>query len=381
MAKRDYRPDDPWHYPRTALAERAFGLLESRLARALLLFAPRRTGKTEFLLKDLQPLALAKGHRVVYASFWQATLSPLAVLLYEFDRAQRQAHPALRVHEAVVRLVPKLRLSDPLFGSPVGAEIDLTQLTGPPPGEALLYLDQLMGRVADDRHPTLVLLDEVQELARSKDNEPLVAALRTSLDKRRDGLAAAFTGSSASGLRAMFQSREAPFFHFATPIDLPPLDEGFVDHLRAVFERATRRRLDRAALIEAFAELHRNPYFFRGLLERLMARPDRQLADVLADYREQLALELGYPQAWAQLSAIQRALLVRLAAGETKPYGAEARAALAGLTGGDAPTTAQVQAAMRTLRRRGLVEAGDGAWHFADPEFRRWISALPAGSV
>ena len=78
---------DLWHFPRGELAERVLGTLAHGPAQALSLFAPRRAGKTEFLVRDLAPHAAAKGHRVIYASFWQAPLSPLAVLLHALEKS------------------------------------------------------------------------------------------------------------------------------------------------------------------------------------------------------------------------------------------------------------------------------------------------------
>ena len=48
---------DPWHFERRELATRTLSLLTDGPAQALTMFAPRRTGKTEFLIKDLAPLA------------------------------------------------------------------------------------------------------------------------------------------------------------------------------------------------------------------------------------------------------------------------------------------------------------------------------------
>ena len=61
--------DDIWHYPRTALAKQVLGMIESGLSTALVFFAPRRMGKTEFLLKDVYPLAKSKGVLPFYFSF------------------------------------------------------------------------------------------------------------------------------------------------------------------------------------------------------------------------------------------------------------------------------------------------------------------------
>ena len=240
---------DPWHFRRDELAEQVLGTLARGPAQALSLFAPRRAGKTEFLIQDLAPHAEARGHRVIYASFWQAPLSPLAVLLHALEKSRESGGLADRIRTSAWRVAPKLKLSASVPGTGTGAEaeIDLTRLKGEPPTNLLLHLDDLLGRISKTGKPTILLLDEVQELARSRGNAPLVAALRTGLDKRRDGLRAVFTGSSRAGLAAMFSDREAPFFHFATPIDLPALGTGFVDHVVAVFRRTAKRQLDHAA--------------------------------------------------------------------------------------------------------------------------------------
>lgn len=78
-----------WHFPRTELAERVYSSLVSGPIQGLSICAPLRAGKTRFLTHDLAPFAKSKGHRVVYASFWQTSNSPLDILLYEFDRALR----------------------------------------------------------------------------------------------------------------------------------------------------------------------------------------------------------------------------------------------------------------------------------------------------
>lgn len=53
--------NDQWHFSRQELASQTLPVLSSGPAQALTLFAPRRTGKTEFLLKDLAPLAEESG--------------------------------------------------------------------------------------------------------------------------------------------------------------------------------------------------------------------------------------------------------------------------------------------------------------------------------
>ncbi len=368
---------DPWHFQRDELAGQVFTTLAHGPAQALSLFAPRRAGKTEFLVQDLAPHAEANGHRVIYASFWQAPLTPLAVLLHALEKSRERGGLADRIRTSAWRIAPKLKLSASVPGTGTGAEaeIDLTRLKGEPPTNLLLHLDDLLGLVSKRGTPTILLLDEVQELARSSTSKSLVAALRTGLDKRRDGLKAVFTGSSREGLAAMFSDREAPFFHFATPIDLPALGSGFVDHVVAVFRRTSKRTLGRDAMLDAFDRLHRNPYFFRLLVQRMLYDPEHTVDSALEDVRERIATELGYPEAWLGLTALQRETARALAEGGSRPYSRDFRTALGAAMGGDVPTAARVQAALRRLERLGIADAARGVWELADPGFAGWIAA------
>ena len=363
---------DPWHFERGEFTSRVLTLLVGGPGQALTLFAPRRTGKTEFLLKDLAPLAEARGHRVVYASFWQAPLSPLAVLLHALETSFRQGTLRDRLRSSALALAPKLKLSAPATG--MEATFDLTAIRGAPPADLLLHMDDLLDRLSRRRRATILLLDEVQELARSRDNAPLVAALRTSLDTRDRRLRTVFTGSSREGLAAMFSARQAPFFHFATPIDLPPLAEPFVDHILETFHRVSRRTLSRGDALAAFERLHANPHFFRVLIEQLLHDPDLAVEPALAAVRERIALDLGYPETWLTLTAIQRATARALAAGADRPFGQPFRRRVGEEIGEAALSAGRVQAALRRLERAGLADTHTGRWALVDPEFAAWIT-------
>jgi len=375
---------DPWHYPRTELAERTFALIEQRLANALVLFGPRRIGKTEFLIRDLGPLAEKAGHRVVYASFWQSPLSPVATLLTALHEGLRKRGLAGQLQRLAEGFGPKLKIGAKLTGvGEAGAEIDLAGLKGTPPSDMLLLIDQLLGRLAHKKKPTVLMLDEVQELAAEAANRPLVAALRTSLDKRRDGLAVVFTGSNRDALSAMFSDKQAPFFHFATSIELEPLGRPFVVHLLAAFQRATGEKLDLAVALAAFEALHRNPFFFRKLLELLLPETKRDIPAALARFRSGLVANLGYDRLWLSLNAIQRALAYTLARGAQMPFSETNRVEIGRLSGATPPTIAQTQTALRRLMRLGIVTRMDGnvAYIFDDPELARWIGSRPKQSI
>ena len=232
-----------WHFPRTEFAEQVFNLLVDGPAFAISLFGPRRTGKTEFLLEDLAPLADKKKHRVVYVSMWQTKDAPLASILYALDEALKGARLSDRLKSAATALAPKLKLKPP--GSVAEMEIDISALRGKPQENHLLLLDQYCERLANAKRPSWLLFDEFQELAQSSDSAPIIAALRTSLDTRKRSLVSVFTGSSEEGLNKVFNAKDAPFFRFATQMKLPVLDEAFIDHQLGVFESKSKRKIDK----------------------------------------------------------------------------------------------------------------------------------------
>ena len=87
-------PDGPisWHYPRAELAASYLDTLQAGLISSMVLFAPRRKGKTEFVLEDLLPAAEAAGYRTVYCSMWQ---NRSATSLERLERAWRSLSGSL----------------------------------------------------------------------------------------------------------------------------------------------------------------------------------------------------------------------------------------------------------------------------------------------
>jgi len=160
-----------WHYPRTEFAEKVFTMLVDGPIHAARLFGPRRMGKTEFLIRDLAELAERKGHRIVYASLWQHLGSPLAILLYELDQAYRGRRITDRLKS--VKASAKFEINIPGLGKLL---IDLGAKEAPS-AEQLLGLDLLCGKLENSKKPTFLLLDEVQELAKSDGARELIAAL------------------------------------------------------------------------------------------------------------------------------------------------------------------------------------------------------------
>lgn len=365
-----------WHFPRTEFAEKVYGLLAHGPFQGVSIFAPRRTGKTRFLTHDLAPMAEENGHHVVYASFWQTVDSPVAILLYEFDRALRARSYLDRVKSNTSDIAPIFTVKSPVDSAEL--EIDLSKLNGKVTVQHLLLLDQYCDRLASDSKPAFILLDEFQELEKAKNAASVIAALRTSLDKRADGLVAVFTGSSQAGLRQVFSERAAPFFRFATPIDLPSMTEDFVIHQLNAFEQASKAKIERKKALEIFRRFDRNPLFFQRWLMKMVIHPHLSENDAIDAVQRDLATEFGFSRLWLNLNSNQRIMARMIANRVEQIYGNNGSQFIVDLTNRVPPPKSALQAAISRLSRLGMLDKWDKAWRIGDPLFESWIKNRPS---
>ena len=313
---------DPWHYPRTELAKRTFALIEKRLANALVLFGPRRIGKTEFLIRDLGPLAEKAGHRVVYASFWQSPLSPVATLLTALHEGQQKRGLAGQLQRLAERPQPETQ--------------DRRQAGRRRRGGGRDRSRRPQGRAAE-RHAAAD--GSAAGQARAQDQAHRAHA-------RRGAGAGGRGGEPPAGRRAAHQPRQAPRRARRRVHRLQPR-RAVGDVLRQAgavlpFRHLDRARAPRPALRRAPARRlpagHGREARPRGRARRLRgpaqepvllpqaaraaaaARPSATSPAALERLRSGLAANLGYDRLWLSLNAIQRALAFTLARGVETPF-------------------------------------------------------------
>lgn len=259
----------------------------------------------------------------------------------------------------------------------IGGEIDLTRETEPREAkDPLLALDDRIGQLpATYEAPLLLMLDEVQGLA-APEHLAFVAALRTSLDKRRDTVRTIFTGSSMDGLRAMFSNRQAPFFHFGSNIELPPLGEDFVRHVLAAHKTATKRTVPLEPAMDFFERVDRSPFMMRSVLERMALNPDDDFETAARRVREDLAERQGFPAQWSALNPLAQAVLVEIVRGETSLTSKVVRGRMANATGELEVSPGRVSGALRTLGRKSIIHKIDDDWKLQDLDFGRYVISL-----
>ncbi|SMB90411.1 Predicted ATPase, AAA+ ATPase superfamily [Pasteurella testudinis DSM 23072] len=325
---------DPLYFHRTELAETLLANFKAGISHAFTLFAPRRMGKTQFLLNDVAQLADKQGFRVFYFSFMDS------------DNDFRGALQAFadNKNSAVKNWLSSVK-GISIAGSGVELESDK-------PTEAI---SRIIARLAEGKKPILLLLDEIQELARGTKNQEVIGSLRTGLDLYRNKIKVIFTGSSTNGLRAMFNDGKAPFFHFSHQIDFPPLGRDFTDFLADIYRQRTQKTIDKTALYRIFERLNHTPMYLRLIIEDMIINPALSLAQAAEMRIAQSGTGADYHKWWQDLTALDQQLLLVVAQGETALYSERNRRELATKLGVAEVKTSSIQGSLRKLENRELL--------------------------
>lgn len=356
--------NDPLYFPRTELASRLLTSLKDGIMHALTLFAPRRMGKTQFLLNDIKPMAEEMGFNVFYFSFMEksegeikkAFNAQLLQFLADVTSGANKFTQALKQLKSVDVLGVGIELENPKTALSVTAGGLLNELA------------------EKSKKPILMLLDEVQELAREKGNRDFIQSLRTGLDINQSKIKVIFTGNSTNGLRLMFNDNKAPFFHFAHAIDFPHLSKAFTDFLADVYHARTGKQIDKADFYQLFERFHFTPLYMRSIAQDMIINPDLTLEQA-AQYRLSQMAELSEAsQEWGKLSLLEREILKLIAGGNSTPYKKATRELLARKMGVDEVSSSTIQGQIRKLEKKELITRDiSKAIKINNPHFLTWV--------
>ena len=368
-----------WHYPRTALAQAYIDTLGAGLISSVVLFAPRRKGKTEFLLEDLLPAAEARGYVTVYCSMWQNRSDPLAAILAALALAAKPRSLGRRLQRHLLHPFKKTSVELELgHVGKVKAEAEFAA-SDPVSQAQLQRLPELLDEViAVSNGRVLIAFDEIQHLAKPEFQE-LVAALRTTLDLRKKTVKSVFTGSSRHRLQMMFSQTKAPLFQFSQTTDFPDLDDEFVAFMADAFRQATQREMPLAAANRAFAALGRTPGLFHDAVERLMKTGGVDIDRVAQHVLEETQEASGYARRLQAMRPLDRAVL-RAVVARMPLYADDSRSKFAAAIGveGEPLSARQVQVAVdRLLAEQIIYQTGRGQYAIEDHQLAEWLLASP----
>lgn len=377
---------ETWHYPRTELAKRILLSLDSGLSSALVFFAPRRMGKTQFLLYDMLPMAEKKGWQVSYFSFMDlpSGQSPEHAFM-NFVTQLAHAHHSKKIKNKTSKMPGRVRgVSGSFAGISAGVQLEAAPKdpsAGSQENTGTRSTLRALCETLSQQGKTLFLLDEIQVLAKDANNDAFIGSLRTALDIHKEQIKVIFTGSSQTGLRKMFSEANAPFFHYGQNLPFPDLDAGFTDHLAEVFQKITSRSLNKKSLWDIFIELKKTPQLIRSVIEKLTLEPKLSLLEAKQLMLENLSNDRGFWQTWEQCSALEKLYLKLIADSQdqnTSPlFSQEILSQFAQSLGIEELKIPSAQSAIRSLLNKSLIGKepdSRGKYALEDPHFQEWIS-------
>ena len=357
---------DLWHFPRATLAQQVLGMFESGLSSALVFFAPRRMGKTEFLRKDIQPLADKKKWKTFYFSFLdigEKVQEEFTTALAHFA----ESVGAISSNDTMFKRIRKLGAE--IVGIKANIELEASN--------PISDMKTLFSALAAQGN-ILLLMDEVQVLTKKESNHQFIAGLRTSLDINKDVIKVIFTGSSREGLRKMFSQASAPFFHFGQNLPFPELGREFTDHLSAVFNTVSKRNLDNDLLWDNFLMMDKVPQLARSLVERLALNPSLTIIEAKNQLLADIVNDRAFVEIWENSSNLEHILLKEIAHGAEALFSEKQRIVFAKNLGVPELTVPAVQSAIRVLQRKNLIGKlpERSSYYIDDPNFKSWLQHL-----
>ena len=338
----------------------------------VLLFSPRRYGKTSLIVRVMEGLK-AKGLICAYVDFFRATSLQSLGKLYA-DAITRAT--ASKIEEAIrfVRdhfptIVPKVVVKG---HGPAEFELDFEA----PRRDLEKWLDEIFDlpqQIAQRKRKRLVVVfDEFQEISNLGAPGSLERAIRSKI-QHHDRVAYVFMGSKRHLLDELFSDKARPLYRIAKPMPLgkiPP--EKLSTFIRSRFQ-SVRIRIAPSEIRRILELTGCHPYYSQQLCHEVynVAVPGKQVSarhiDEACDQCIQ-AQSYAYGTIWEGLSNKQRELVVGLSKVPGGNIYSQEFLEESGLH-----TASSVQTSVGALEKKGLVDRDNGSYILSDVFFVEWI--------
>jgi AAA+ ATPase superfamily predicted ATPase len=339
----------------------------------LVLYAPRRYGKTSVVMHAIESLT-ALGFTCIYFDF-MAVYSRES-FIEAFSRAvlthQNNFNKALKSFSKLVKGIrPKLSFDQ--SGTPeFSLDFSATDITDQSLGSVI----DLPEKLADGKRKFIIIMDEFQDIDKL-DGENFEKLLRSKI-QHHTNVNYLFLGSRTHILNDMFTNKSRAFYNSAAAMHLAPLPENeTVEFLINRFSLSNIKINESAAsrLIEQAGNI---PYYIQFLasevwqycINRIETVSDEiisvsagKILDLKSDY---------YFELFDRRTSYQKKLLKALAMDSQNVFSAEYaskfRLSVASTT----------QKALSGLIHAGIIEKYQNYYMFDDPFFKKYILRLPA---
>ena len=344
----------------------------------VVVFAPRRYGKSSLIWRAAQELAASDEALVAQVDLMRVTTkeqlaSKLSQAIYEGI-----ASPLLRARDRAARIVESLRVRPMVTVEPMTGNFSFSFTAGHDAGDVDATLERLFelpAELAAERGKRVALVfDEFQEVIAL---DPRLPALMRAVFQMQPHVAHVYLGSKRSMMRSLFNDVNEPFWRSARQMELGPIPAPeFSEFIRRRFG-STGRRIDERFAAEVLTITGCHPYGTQELCYALWEETpegagvtDEALERALD--RVLRAENAHFTYMWDTIPRTQRLVLQGLATEPAAQLLSEQYRARHGL-----PAASSVQRAVGELVEAEIVaRSGRGAYAIAEPFLAQWIRAF-----
>ena len=356
------------------------GKLRRRLADGstnVVMFAPRRYGKTSLVLKVMEQLRTADS--IPGLLFDMAKVTTLQQFCDDYANAAfalfgGKAELFHRIGEYLAHLHPSFSLSEsgiPTVKLDYGERMSATSIS------EVLDLPEKLSRDAGNR-PLVVAFDEFQEVGELSSEFPLEKIFRSCI-QAHGNVRYVFLGSKTHMMKRMFGDHSRPFYKSALPMPLgkPPASES----LDFIVTRFAHAGIDVPSEVgEKIVEVAENiPYYIQAVASHAfeLVTEAKGTALSLADVESATDEFVGenaalYEAQMRNLSDAKRAAVRALANEPARSFDEKYRQRHS------LPVYSTLHSAVSELIEDGIVESDNAGYRLGDPLFARYIRISPA---
>jgi uncharacterized protein len=354
--------------------ERAELVGDIRNGQDVVVFAPRRCGKSSLVWSAAQVLA-REGILVAHVDLMttptkERLAAALARSIYE-----EIASPLERLRERALAPFRGLQVQPTVTVDPEDGSLAFSFALGRSDADIDATLERLLQLPAElsgkGKRRTALVLDEFQEIVEVDPNLP---RLLRSVFQQQPEVAHVYLGSKRHVMARIFNDANEPFWRSAKSIELGVIAaDAFAPFIGERF-RAAGREAGEDTVRELLTITGGHPYATQELAYFLWEQvPDGESASP-AHLREALAAVLRSEHAhftllWEDASTVQRLVLQALARDPGRPFTAAYRARH------NLPAPTNVQKALRALEQREVVSGSEGTYRISEPFLAEWLKA------
>lgn len=330
-----------------------------------LIYAPRRFGKTSFVLKTMDEL---KEEKVKYVFLDLMYLSTLDEFINKYFNVlakslEEPTDKIINFFKSVLNLRPNINVNFDATGNPSFS----LALNNDDRAKALEDVLNIPLAFAKEGQKIVVIFDEFQEIA----NFDLEAKMRSVIQHHSDKVSYIFMGSKKSLLHAMFLDKNRPFYKSIKHFKIKEIKkESWSEFITSKF-KATNKEIDEIYIDKIFELTKGFPYYTQQFAYELWNQCETKVDDENFSKTLKIIIEREedlFAVEWDNLTPNQKkSLKIVLEKGGKSLYDEQYLAKYQIKSG-------SFQTALNGLVQKDIIDKNSDGYYFADPLFEYWCN-------